>query len=228
MKTSWDTPAVTCESTKSYPRKLQDQKTDQHTSLSNILQQNRHTLSRMTTYYIDGICEAEKYDVEWRQKQNKYDVKNKTIGCKKGKLSFLKARYWKINGKENGDFKKLKDEKYVHFTILNRTTRNDIESSDHIESSDGQCIFLCRRLWNFYNHLLHRVSLNWRTFWFEKLIFDKFVKNLYFCPIFSLFLIIFLQILEYGTLIQKTLIDIDFLCFLNCIKIDQKKQYWKI
>ena len=51
--------------------------TDQHTSIINILQQKRkHTSSHTTTYYIEGINEAEKYDVD-RKKMERSDTKNK-------------------------------------------------------------------------------------------------------------------------------------------------------
>ena len=42
--------------------------TDQHTSIIRILKQKRkHTSSHTTTYYNEGINEAEKYDVDRKE-----------------------------------------------------------------------------------------------------------------------------------------------------------------
>ena len=127
----------------------------------------KHSSLHMTTYYIKGIKEAEKYDVERN--------KNKTICYKNGKQSFTRAILLQI--KRNTEIWIVKGRKKRGRLILKRATRKR-----------WQCNFFRRPdVGKNFTPFLYWVSLNWGAFKLEKRHFWQICQKITLLSIFSIF-----------------------------------------
>ena len=138
-----------------------------------LQQKQKQISSHTTTYYIEGINDEEKY-VERK--------KIGPIGCKKEKRNFGRATLMKKKTEiVNGEVKERK--RSGRYGTKRRYKKNVIKFFYGLEVVNFFTHFLCIEF-----HSSNATSI-------EKNNFDKFVKILCFCPIFSFFWSIFCKFL---------------------------------